>query len=140
MAMNMGPVTITCPVCKEVLPVPAEVAAHADADGIVLLRVDSTSLRAHMRECTARQADKDAAKVVPGTAVQQAHQARPLPAFIPPGNRYCTGCGTSADKCLHQLRSTRTGCCGMCHDGNTHPSPGGQVDCQVWAAEHGATD
>ena len=148
---ELGPhLTLACPLCKAPVRVEITVIGHASSGSHVLAELDKSAADKHVAECAGRVS---VAPPAPTAEVEQAHKApTAVPPFIAPGNRYCTGCGTTAEVCLGMVRKGRKGgqsttgkhpakaCCGMCQDGNTHPSPGGQVDCQVWAAEHGAQD
>jgi len=149
--VSMGPVTITCPLCKAPQTVPTTVVSQDEYAKVVVVSMDAAPLRHHMEQCDGRPPVAPPAPVAEtSSAVELAHKARPVPAFIAPGTRACIGCGQPAEVCLRNLSKGRKGgpsatgryvadaCCGMCQDGNTHPSPGAQVDCQVWAAEHGA--
>lgn len=49
-----GPVTVTCPMCRESYPVPTEVlGVDEDADQVVV-RMDRSGLYGHLRECAAK--------------------------------------------------------------------------------------
>lgn len=114
-----GALFVRCPICRELLPVPADVIG---TDGhLVIARIDRSDLYGHTQACagTAPVPTKDVEKMANSQI-----------------SRACTMCGTNGAVCLDGLKRTRKSCCGVCGDGNTHPEPGEAVgSCQQWAAD-----
>lgn len=129
MAAHMGPVTIGCPGCGERLPVPCKVVLETPHTRTVLVRMDYTAAREHFSQCAGQTQPAN----LPAKAEGQ------VPAFVHPGTRACTMCGTPARECLENTRRRHVGCCGGCTVGDTHPVPRGHMTCAEWGAEHGAS-
>lgn len=142
-------VTLACPRCGEVFPIPTHVVkvfGHT-----VLVRMDRSQAHGHMATC-------------PGIAhpPQEASKTMAVPEKLPDaelagridlmlsgghfmakgGSGACTMCGITRDKCLSNLGGhpgPAAACCGACGDGNTHPAPmESRGTCAEWGAEHGA--
>ena len=128
----LGPVTIGCPACGERLPVPCKVVVDLPHTRTVLVRMDYTTAREHFATCVGKPepTTQAPAKAAPATPR--------LPAYIAPGTRACTMCGTPSPECMQTLQAKRTGCCPSCTVGDTHPVPRGTMTCAQWGAEHGA--
>ena len=121
--------TIKCPMCGEVLPLRVDVLANY-ADGSILARIDKTAADAHAQTCKGRERQPAANLPV--------KVDRKVPLYVAPGNRFCTGCGMTAATCLSGLEGKHPACCGMCSEGNSHPTPGGDMSCAEWAKSKGA--
>lgn len=143
-----GPVTITCPGCREVFNLPTQVVKILGHT--VLVRVDRSTAYGHMARCPGMAEPatppKEASTTVAVPEVPQAdlvgriHLMLAKGAFMARGgSRACTMCGVAGDGCLSGLKLRKTACCGACMQGNTHPAPGeSRGSCAEWGAEHGA--
>lgn len=119
-----GPVTITCPTCREAFPVPTEVLG---TDGHqVIVRMDRTELYGHLEECAGQAAEQhaeqqaEAGKALTRPPVAQPHD---VPPFIARGKRTCVMCGATNEACMASLANSLP-CCPSCGEGDTHPAPG----------------
>lgn len=158
-----GPVTITCPGCREVFDLPTQVVkvfGHT-----VLVRLDRREAYGHMAKCPAMTEpgspapDQEASRTVavpdkPKPDPELAGRIHMMLAgghfMARGGSGACTMCGVNRDACLETLRTgvavTVNGvkrgpdpCCPACRDGNTHPAPmESRGTCAEWGAEHGA--
>lgn len=145
------PLTITCPMCRQAFPVPADVVSvdprHPE---LVMVRVDRSELYGHLRECAAErgdQAGRDATDqdtdTKPGKALERpAPELVNAPDPVAKGARPCVMCGARADTCLGALaeRPGTPPCCPSCGEGNTHPARHESIPCAEWpthaAARH----
>lgn len=133
-----GPVSITCPTCREAFTVPTEVLG---IDGHqVVVRMDRSELHGHLQACAARAAEQ---QTVPGKAVEHVNPPQPVhvpsllpvPPFVARGRRPCVLCGAPNPECLTSVQRTRSGCCAGCDNGATHPAPHDTLPCAVWATD-----
>jgi hypothetical protein len=118
-------VTITCPTCRQVFPVPTEVLG---TDGHhVIVRMDRTELYGHLEQCAGQTAERqaEAEQQVPSKAVARPPIAQPhdVPPFIAKGRRTCVMCGATNEACMASLANS-VPCCPSCGEGDTHPAPG----------------
>ena len=130
--------TIKCPMCGEVIPVAVDVITKDTHDGTILARIDKTAADAHVQVCKGREhqpaANLPVRRIDPELA-GRVHRFLDMRAYFAPGNRACTGCGRTNKACLDESKGA---CCGMCGEGNTHPSPGADKSCSEWADTRGA--
>jgi hypothetical protein len=161
-----GPVQIKCPICLTWLPVPCEPVADGQ-DGTLLVEMDYTDVRAHVKECAAHHVVpptlfqppakpepkamskelRTVPEVAPVATVPKAnlsgriHQLLDTQAYIETaGSRACTMCGARGDACLEQARAGKGACCPVCGDGNTHPVPQQSMSCAEWSLSRAATN
>lgn len=132
-----GPLSIKCPSCGEVFPLPVVGIAGPAPDATeVELTVDRSAVYGHLRECP-NQAPALPRRTVPDADLAgRIHLMLDNQAYVATGgSRACTMCGTVGDDCI----PTGTPCCPACRDGNTHPAPQENVGtCAEWAVENGA--
>lgn len=136
-----GPISVTCPMCGEVFPAPAEIVKVDTERNVVLCRLDRSGMYGHLASCPGTPAAPEPA-ALPVPEVSKAdldgrvHLLLDQGAYVATGgSRACTMCGTNGDPCLKGLRVRRKPCCAACGEGNTHPAPGeGKGMCAEWAA------
>lgn len=151
-----GPVTITCPGCREVFTIPTQVVKILGHT--VLVRMDRSAAYGHMARCPGL------AEPASPAPEQEASKAVAVPDKLPDielagrinmmlngghfmskgGSGACTMCGVTRDACMERLKPATAAapgkpCCRVCADGNTHPAPmESRGTCAEWGAEHGA--
>ena len=138
--MKMGPVEVRCPVCRTLIPVPAE--ATGTREGNLQVQIDPTPLREHVNECATQAAA--AGKQLERTSTTKVSYAElagrirrmlDTGAYLTRGRRSCTMCGVPNSDCMTGIRKNRVPCCAACGIGGTHPVPGAATPCAVWGRE-----
>lgn len=109
--------TITCALCRGMIPI--RFRREPGTEGHLLRIVDHAPLREHLQACASGQREPK------------------LPQIASAGKRACTMCGTTNAACMETLSGPgeQSACCPSCGVGNTHPAPGEDMPCAVWAAE-----
>lgn len=152
-----GPITITCPGCLEVFPIPSQVVKILGHT--VLVRMDRREAYGHMARCPgmaepgspAPEQEVSKAVAVPEKKLPDVELAGRINMMLTGGHFVATGgsgactmCGVTRDACLERLKPAVAAmpgkpCCALCADGNTHPAPfESRGTCAEWGAEHGA--
>ena len=152
-----GGLTVTCPTCGRLFPVPSEVLGVDQATDQVIVRLDRTELYGHLSACAGREVEttERGAAMERHPAGGEAPDPTPIDQMLDPkglrfvakgGSRACTMCGINGKACFAMLKGlglangkvVHAACCGPCAEGNTHPAPQEDATCQQWGAEHGA--